>query len=277
MLAEYFEVLGGVPAVVLAGRISCWKAVWSRTSWSSLARTTSVRCALRVPAGLLPRERPGVQRDGGEPARLCQRYSWFRSSPSTIWVSATLGSGGVRGGNGAVNSEMCAVPAERLATERELLAPLPSLRPSIGRLVTRKVDRLSCIRLVRRATVASALIDRMSGSGSITTGPWRSSPATGRSSRSIPLSRQVRRQSGERSGGPRPVTPLRAVRPSIVAEKDFCALGPVAEAFIAGAAASGNTRLGPELAELNMLRAATATNCSSPRSTGRSRSADGAR
>ena len=39
-------------------------------------------------------------------------------------------------------------PAERLVTERELLAPLPSLRAArgIGRLVTRKVDRLSCVR-----------------------------------------------------------------------------------------------------------------------------------
>ena len=42
--------------------------------------------------------------------------------------------------------EICAVPAERLVIERELLAPLPSLRASIGRLVTRKVDRLSCVR-----------------------------------------------------------------------------------------------------------------------------------
>jgi hypothetical protein len=56
-------------------------------------------------------------------------------------------------------------------------------------------------------------------------------------------------------GGPRP-TPRRAVRPKTVAEKEFCALGPVAEAFITGAAAAGNTRLGPELAELNTLRAA---------------------
>jgi hypothetical protein len=46
------------------------------------------------------------------------------------------------------------------------------------------------------------------------------------------------------------------VRPKTVAEKEFCALGPVAEAFITGAAAAGNTRLGPELAELNTLRAA---------------------
>lgn len=56
-------------------------------------------------------------------------------------------------------------------------------------------------------------------------------------------------------GGPRSA-PRRAVRPKTVAEKEFCALGPVAEAFITGAAAAGNTRLGPELAELNTLRAA---------------------
>ena len=35
--------------------------------------------------------------------------------------------------NGAVHSEICAVPAERLVIERELLGPLPSLRASIGR------------------------------------------------------------------------------------------------------------------------------------------------
>jgi hypothetical protein len=56
-------------------------------------------------------------------------------------------------------------------------------------------------------------------------------------------------------GGPRPA-PRRTVRPKTVAEKAFCALGPVAEAFITGAAAAGNTRLGPELAELNTLAAA---------------------
>jgi len=33
-------------------------------------------------------------------------------------------------------------------------------------------------------------------------------------------------------------------------------LRPIAEAFITGAAAAGNTRLGPELAELNTLAAA---------------------
>jgi hypothetical protein len=45
--------------------------------------------------------------------------------------------------NGAVHSEICAVPAERLAIGRELLASLQPLRASIGRKVTLKVGRLS--------------------------------------------------------------------------------------------------------------------------------------
>ena len=49
---------------------------------------------------------------------------------------------------------------------------------------------------------------------------------------------------------------MRAIRPRTVAEQQFCALGPAAEAFIAGAAAAGHTRLGPELADLNALTAA---------------------
>jgi len=59
----------------------------------------------------------------------------------------------------------------------------------------------------------------------------------------------------EHYGGPRPA-PRAAVRPKTTAEKEFCALGPVAEAFITGAAAAETMRLGPELAELGTLRAA---------------------
>ena len=44
--------------------------------------------------------------------------------------------------------------------------------------------------------------------------------------------------------------------PKTAAEKEFCALGPIAEAFITGAAAAGNTRLGAELADLSALGAA---------------------
>jgi hypothetical protein len=55
---------------------------------------------------------------------------------------------------------------------------------------------------------------------------------------------------------PRPNAPARKVTPRTAAERTFCALGPVAESWLRHAAASGNTRLGPELAELAALQAA---------------------
>ncbi len=49
--------------------------------------------------------------------------------------------------NAVVHSEICAVPAERLEAERELLGALPSLRLEIGaKPISRKVDKLSCVR-----------------------------------------------------------------------------------------------------------------------------------
>ena len=57
-------------------------------------------------------------------------------------------------------------------------------------------------------------------------------------------------------GRPRPNAPARKITPRTAAEQAFCALGPVAEQWLRQAAASGNTRLGPELAELAGLQAA---------------------
>jgi len=165
--------------------------------------------------------------------------------------------------NAAVHSEICAVPAERLVIERELLAPLPSLRASIGRVVTRKVDRLSCVRFgSARYSVPVALIGaqvrlRVDHDRSLAILTVR---ADGRGDGEL-VAEHLLVAPGEASihddhyGGPRPA-PRRAVRPRTAAEKAFCALGPTAEAFITGAAAAGNTRLGPELAELNTLAAA---------------------
>jgi hypothetical protein len=159
--------------------------------------------------------------------------------------------------NGVQHSEIRAVPAERLLIERELLATLPSLRPSLGRSVIRKVDRLSCVRFgSARYSVPIRLIGEQ----------VRLHVDADRSVSISDISGQVVCEHllvapGEASvrdehyGGPRPA-PRRAVRPRTVAEKEFCTLGPVAEAFITGAAASGNTRLASELGELNQLRAA---------------------
>lgn len=123
---------------------------------------------------------------------------------------------------------------------------------------TRKVDELSTIRLgSARYSVPSALV------GSVVAvhvdGPrvLVVDPDTGEV-----VAEHALVAPGEASvldahyGGPRPAVPVRAIRPRTQAEKDFCALGLAAQVFIAGAAAAGHTRLGPELAELNTLAAA---------------------
>ena len=152
---------------------------------------------------------------------------------------------------------IAAVPVERLAMERDMLAPLPSLRASIGRLVARKVDRLSCVRFASaRYSVPTRLIGAQVGihteDGRVLVIVAPTGEVVAEHTLVAPGEASIR---DEHYGGPRPA-PRRAVRPKTVAEQQFCALGPTAEAFITGAAAAGNTRLGPELAELNTLRAA---------------------
>jgi Mu transposase-like protein/integrase-like protein len=259
LLAECFETLGGVPAVVLADRMGCLKGgvVANRV----VPTPDYVRFAAHY--GFRP---DFCEAADPESKGIVENLVGYAKSDLMVpqqpfdglIVGNTAAAAWCVEVNGVVHSEICAVPAERLVTERELLAPLPSLRASIGKLVTRKVDRLSCIRFgSARYSVPTRLIgtdvtvrvdhDRvlaiMTSAGEIVA--EHSVVAPGEVS--------VR---DEHYGSSRPTTPRRAVRPRTVAEKQFCALGPVAEAFITGAAASGNTRLGPELAELNTLRAA---------------------
>jgi hypothetical protein len=144
-----------------------------------------------------------------------------------------------------------------MLTERELLGPVPSLRASIGKMTTRKVDRLSCVRFgsarysvpvrligtqVRLRTDDGRLLAIVDSAGEVVAEHTLVAPGEA----------SVR---DEHYGGPR-AAPRRAARPKTTAEKEFCSLGPVAGAFITGAAAAGSTRLGTDLAELNTLRAA---------------------
>jgi transposase len=258
LLAECFEALGGVPGKVLADRMGCLKGgvvanvVVPTAEYVRFAGHYGFRpdfCEAGDP------ESKGIVENlvGYAKADLMVPQAPFgdlaaANAAAAAWCAEV---------NGAEHSEICAVPAERLATERELLAPLPSLRASIGRMVTRKVDRLSCVRFgsarysvptrligaqVRLRTDDGRLLVIMAADGAVVA--EHSLVAPGEAS--------VR---DEHYGGPRPA-PRRAVRPKTAAEKAFCALGPVAEAFITGAAASGVTRLPAELAELNTLRAA---------------------
>jgi hypothetical protein len=157
--------------------------------------------------------------------------------------------------NGVTHAEICAVPAERLVAERAVLGSLPSLRPRIGRVVGRKVDKLSCVRFgSARYSVPTRLIgarlEVVAGEGRVkildADEIVADHPLVSPGEASV---------ADDHYGGARPA-PRRAVRPRTKAEQAFCALGPAAEAFIRGAAAAGVTKFGVELAGLADLEAA---------------------
>jgi transposase len=258
MLAECFEVLGGVPGKVLADRMGCLKGgvVANRV----VPTPEYVRLAAHY--GFVPDfcEANDPQSKGivENLVGYAKRDLIVPQAPFTDLMAANARAAAwCTEVNGVTHSEICAVPAEQLVIERELLAPLPSLRAGTGRLVIRKVDRLSCVRFgSARYSVPTRLIGAQVG---VRTDDGRLLVIVTGSGEVVAEHTLV--APGEASvldahyGGPRPA-PRRAVRPKTVAEKEFCALGQVAEAFITGAAAAGHTRLGPELAELNTLRAA---------------------
>jgi hypothetical protein len=269
LLAQCFEHLGGVPGVVLADRMGCLKGgvvanrVVPTAQYVRFAAHHGFRpdfCEAADP------ESKGIVENlvGYAKTDLMIPGADGSGDPFTdLGAANTAAAGWCVEVNAAVHAEICAVPAERLVIERELLAALPSLRVSIGRSVTRKVDRLACVRFgSARYSVPVALIGTQvrlrvdhDRSLAILNGPG-DAPGGGELVAEHRLVAPGEASvNDEHYGGPRP-TPRRAVRPRTVAEKAFCALGPTAEAFITGAAAAGNTRLGPELAELNTLAAA---------------------
>jgi hypothetical protein len=256
MLAACFEAIGGVPKVVLADRMGCLKGgvvanvVVPTPAYVRFATHYSFRpdfCEGGDPQskGLVENLVGYAKRDLMIPQAPFGDLAAANDAAAAWCVEV----------NAAVHSETCAVPSARLAVELPLLGPLPQLRPVIGKVVLRKVDKLSCVRLgSARYSVPNRLIGRH----------VEVAVAGGRV-RVINLGVVVADHAlvapGEASvddahyGGPRPA-PRRAVRPKTAAELAVCALGPVGEAFIKGAAAAGVTKLGIELADLVALEAA---------------------
>ena len=118
MLAECFEVLGGVPKVVLADRMGCLKGGVVANRVVPTSRLRPVRDALPVPAGLLRGRGPGVQghrrgarrvRQGRLPAARCcsssrrpergvpGRWCWATCTARTSSAAGVV-RGGQRGG-----------------------------------------------------------------------------------------------------------------------------------------------------------------------------------
>jgi transposase len=259
-LAECFERLGGVPAMVLADRMGCLKAgvvanvVVPIPDYVRFATHYGFRpdfCEAADPEskGMVEHLVGYAKRDLMVPQQPFDDLA-AANSAAAGWCAEV---------NAANHSEICAVPAQRLETERPLLRPLPSLRPDIGsRPTTRKVDKLSCVRFgSARYSVPCRLIGRTVTVTTTVRMLTVVEPVTGEV-----LAEHALVGPGQTSivddhyDRPRPDRPRRAPRPRTQVEKDFCALGPIAEAFLVGGAAAGVSKLGGELADIVALKAA---------------------
>jgi transposase len=266
LIAEAFAAIGGVPVRVLADRMACLKG----GVVANVVIPTGEYVRLAGHYGFAPDfchasdpESKGIvenlcgyaQRDLAVPLMT---EAAITGTPVGLRVANTAARAWCLEVNAAVHSEICAVPDERLQIERELLRPLPSLRLRVGApSVIRKVDRLSCVRYASaRYSVPTRLIGAYVAVVLDHGAVCLLEPATGmivaEHELAAPGTASIL---DEHYDGPRP-EPSRGPRPKTHAEQQFCALGEDAQAFLVGAAAIGNTRLGSELEILLALGAA---------------------
>jgi hypothetical protein len=256
LLAECFELLGGVPATVLSDRMGCLRGgvvanvVVPAPGYVAFAAHYGFRPDFTEAAD--PESKGVVEHlVGYAKTDLAVGLGPFTdltaaNATATVWCAEV---------NGRVHSETVAVPTERLAVERTLLRPLPSLRPATGPVETRTVDHLRTIRFrSARYSVPGAFIRtrvelRVAGPELVIShhdreiARHRLAGPGGMSLRDEHYDRPARR-------------PIRGVRPRTPAELAFLGLGPVAEAFLRAAAAAGTTRLPSELAVIVELERA---------------------
>ena len=139
MLAECFEVLGGVPRVVLADRMGCLKGgvvanvVIPTPDYVRFA--THYRFRPDFCEGHDPESKGMVEHLVG----YAKRDLMIPQAPFTDLAAANQAAATwCTEVNAVTHSEIFAVPAERLVAERELLGVLPGLRLEIGpRPITR--------------------------------------------------------------------------------------------------------------------------------------------
>jgi hypothetical protein len=263
LLAECFETLGGVPKMVLADRMGCLKSgvvanvVVPTPDYVRFATHYGFRpdfCEAADPEskGMVEHLVGYAKRDLMVPQQPFDDHGTANEA-AAVWCAEV---------NAVTHSEIYAVPAERLAVEQPLLGPLPSLRLELGaRPVTRKVDRLSCVRFgSARYSVPCRLIGHQVTLTTTATMITVIEPVSGEV-----LAKHRLVAPGETSivddhyGSSRPDRPSRAPRARTQTEKNFLALGPVAEAFLVGAAGAGVSKLSTELADIATLQAAHGT------------------
>ncbi|KAA0016085.1 IS21 family transposase [Antrihabitans cavernicola] len=269
LIAEALAAVGGVPLKVLADRMACLKGgvvanvVVPTPDYVRLAAHYGFQpdfCHAHDPQskGIVENLVGYAQRDLVVPLLTEANIA---GRPVDVHAANAAAKKWCLEVNAAEHSEICAIPDERLITEQQVLQPLPSFRLEIGPSpVTRKVDRLSCVRFASaRYSVPTRLIGTtvtlvQDGARLLIV-----EPATGEVVADHELAAPGTASVNDAHyDGPRPA-PSRGPRPKTTVEKQFCALGPDAEAFLVGAAAIGNTRLGSELEILLALGAAHGT------------------
>ena len=168
LIAEALAAAGGVPGKVLADRMACLKGgvvanvVVPTPDYVRLASHYGFApdfCHAQDPEskGIVENLVGYAQRDLVVPLLT---EAGVDGRPVSVHEANTAAARWCAEVNAAVHSEISAVPDTRLLTEREVLRPLPSLRLEIGPPpVTRKVDRLSCVRFASaRYSVPTRLI-----------------------------------------------------------------------------------------------------------------------
>ena len=194
-----------------------------------------------------------AKRDLMEPLRMAE------ASVADLTAANAAAAGWCLEVNAAAHSEICAVPAQRLEQERELMGVLPSLRCEIGpKPISRKVDKLSCVRF---GSARYSVPNRLIGTTVllVVTGNQvqMMEPFTGEvvADHAIVAPGEVSIVD-EHYGSSRSDKPTRAPRAKTATEKRFLALGEVAEQFLMGAAAAGVSKLATELEQILVLHAA---------------------
>jgi transposase len=252
LLAECFETIGGVPAKVLADRMGCLKGgvvanvVIPTPNYVRFATHYGFRpdfCHAHDPeskgivehlVGYAKRDVPLADTAGDAAVDLA---AWNRVAAD--WCGEV---------NAVVHTETCAVPLVQLEVERPLLRTLPSLRPRIGHVEVRTVDKLSTIRVASARYSVPHLLRGRRVEAVTFDGHVSIYDLDGRL-----VAEHPQLAPGEASilddHYPTPRrAPSRGARARSDTERSFLALGEPAEAFIRAGAAAGHTMLPKEIA-----------------------------
>jgi transposase len=254
LLAECFEALGGVPAVVLADRMGCLKG--------GVVANVVVPTASYVRFATHYGFRPDFC-EVADPESKGAVEALVRYAKSDLVVPADDFAGDLAAANTAarawcvevnavVHSEIAAVPDERLTVERDVLRSLPSLRPTMRVGVARKVDKLSTVRI---GSARYSVPHRLRGQHvDVTTVDdrvqvWHQGDLVAEHRLVPPGASSILDEHYDKPAR----VPARAVRPRTKAELAFVALGEDAVAFLRAAAAAGTPRLPAHLAAITVL------------------------